>query len=199
MGRPPKFSIDELLDVAGTLLVEGGPTALTAAAVARAAGAPSGSVYHRFATRDELAASLWMRTVERFDAEVVSMLVRPGDPVELAVAAALATVDWCETNPVDAFVLTMFRRADLVSDDLPIELAERAHRLGERQRESVAALASRLGRPAELVSFAVAGIPLAAIRRHVEDRSAIPTWVRDAVARSVRAALAAERTRGRSR
>lgn len=199
MGRPPKFSIDVLLDAAGTVLVDGGPTALTAAAVARAAGAPSGSVYHRFATRDQLAASLWLRTVERFDAEVVSMLLRPGDPVELAVAAALGTIDWSAANPVDAFVLTMFRRADLVGGDLPDELAELAQRLGERQRKAVAALAARLGHPAELVSFAVAGVPLAAIRRYVEDRTPIPAWVRDAVQRSVRAALAIDRTRGRSR
>lgn len=190
MGRRPRFSTDELLDVASALLVDGGPSALTAASVARAAGAPSGSVYHRFASRDELAAALWMRTVERFDADVVATLLGPGDPVEIAVSAALATVAWSAANPVDAFVLTMFRRADLVGDDLSPELADRAQRLGERQRASVDTLAARLGQPAELVSFAVAGIPMAAIRRHIGDRSAIPAWVPAAVERSVRAALA---------
>lgn len=199
MGRPPNFTSDELLDVASALLVEGGPSALTAAAVARAAGAPSGSVYHRFASRDALAAALWMRTVERFDAEVVATMLEPGDPLELAVSAALAVVEWSAANPVDAFVLTMFRRTDLVGDDLPPELAERAQRLGEHQRASVEALAARLGQPAELVSFAVAGIPMAAIRRHIGDRSPIPAWVAAAVERSVRAALAVRLDEGAPR
>lgn len=190
MGRPPRFSNDELLDVAGALLMDGGPSAMTASAVARAAGAPSGSVYHRFASRDELAASLWMRTVERFDAEVVALLQGDGPPVELAVSAALATVAWSAANPVDAFVLTMFRRSDLVGDDVSPELADRAKRLGVRQRAAVDALAQRLGQPTELVSFAVAGIPMAVIRRHIGDRSAIPSWAAAAVEEAVRAVLA---------
>lgn len=199
MGRPPRFSIDELLDVASALLVDGGPSALTAAAVARAAGAPSGSVYHRFASRDELAASLWMRTVERFDAEVVATLLGSGDPVEIAVSAALATVAWSAANPIDAFVLTMFRRSDLIGDDVSPELTDRAQRLGERQRAAVEALAVRLGQPAELVSFAVAGVPVAAIRRHIGDRTAIPSWVTAAVEHAVRAALAVRPEEGVSR
>ena len=169
--------------------MDGGPSAMTASAVARAAGAPSGSVYHRFATRDELAASLWMRTVERFDAEVVALLQGDGAPVEVAVAAALATVAWSSANPVDAFVLTMFRRADLVGGDVSPELAEPAQRRGVRQRAAVDALAQRLGQPTELVSFAVAGIPMAVIRRHIGDRSAIPAWAATAVEEAVRAAL----------
>ncbi len=189
MGRHPRFSTDALLDVAGALLIDGGPAAMTAAAVARAAGAPSGSVYHRFASRDELAASLWMRTVERFDAEVVSTLLGPGAPVELAVSAALATVAWSSAHPADAFVLTMFRRSDLVGGDVSPELADRAQRLGARQQAAVDALAGRLGQPSELVSFAVAGIPMAVIRRHISDRSAIPLWAAAAVEQAVRAVL----------
>jgi AcrR family transcriptional regulator len=190
MGRHPRFSTDELLDAAGALLMDGGPSAMTASAVARSAGAPSGSVYHRFASRDELAASLWMRTVERFDAEVVALLQGDGPPVELAVSAALATVSWSSAHPADAFVLTMFRRSDLVGGDVSPELAERAQRLGERQRAAVDALARRLGRPTELVSFAVAGIPMAVIRRHIADCSVIPPWASAAVEEAVRAVLA---------
>ncbi|MEJ7734392.1 MAG: TetR family transcriptional regulator [Polyangiaceae bacterium] len=47
-GRPAKFDREELLDAALALVAEGGPAALTLAALARAAGAPTGSIYHRF-------------------------------------------------------------------------------------------------------------------------------------------------------
>lgn len=188
MGRPAKFTSDELLDSAADLLVEGGPAALTAAAVARAAGAPSGSVYHRFPSRDVLAAALWMRTVERFDHEVVSGMEAPGEPIDVAVAVATRVIDWSAEQPVDAFVLTMFRREDLVADHT-FGLSERAGALGTRQRAALDALAARLALPTDLVRFAVAGIPMAAIRRYVGDRSPLPPWVRRAVERSVRATL----------
>lgn len=191
MGRPPKFSTDQLLDAAAELVVSNGPAGLTATSVADAVGAPSGSVYHRFGSRDELAAALWMRTVERFDDEVVSHLADPGDPVDVAVAVALRTIEWTTAHPVDAFILTMFRRADLAADPTSPDLADRAEALGERQRRAVEDLAERLEQPIELVAFAVAGIAMAAMRPHLGERSPIPTWVPDAVERAVRAALAA--------
>ena len=196
MGRPAKFSTDDLLDAAADLLVAGGPNALSAAAVARASGAPSGSVYHRFASRDHLAEALWMRTVERFDHEVVAGLSAPGDPIEIAVSVAVRSVEWSIRKPVDAFVLTMFRRTDLVGDDAVGDLSERARDLGLRQREALDALAIRLDRPADLVRFAVAGIPMAAIRRYVGDRSPVPAWTSRAVSRATRAVLAVDLDEG---
>jgi AcrR family transcriptional regulator len=143
-------------------------------------------VYHRFGSRDQLAAALWMRTVERFDAEVVSVLAAPGDPTEVAVLAARAMVGWTEANPIDALILSMFRREDLIGG----ELGDRATALGRRQAAAISSLADRLGREPDEVAFAVAGIPMAAVRGPIERRSPIPSWVADAVERAVRAALA---------
>jgi len=66
MPRPARYTVDELLDAAAALLTDGGPTAVTMSAVARAVGAPSGSMYHRFPTRAALCGGLWIRTEERF-------------------------------------------------------------------------------------------------------------------------------------
>lgn len=178
-----------MLDAGATLLVAGGAKALTASGVARSLSAPSGSVYHRFSSRDHLGAALWMRTVERFDAEVVTGLRASGDAVEVAVAAARHVVEWSIENPLDAFILTRFRREDLSEDDAPAELARRARDLGDRQREAIEQLAERLERPPDLVSFAVAGIAHAAVRRHVGERQPIPAWVSDGVERAVRGLL----------
>lgn len=189
MGRPAKFSSDALLDVAADLVAKGGPTALTAVAVAKVAGAPSGSVYHRFASRDQLAAALWMRTVERFDEEVVAAMAVPGDPIEVAVGVAVRSIEWSADYPVDAFILTMFRRSDLTDDDSAFVPSERAADLGRRQQQMLETLAARLNQPADLVRLAVVGIPMAAIRGYVGARSPIPSWVIATVERAVRAAL----------
>ena len=166
-----------MLDAAADLLLDGGVSALTAAGVARRLAAPSGSVYHRFGSRDELAAALWMRTVERFDAEVVDGLNADGDPVEVAVAVGRRVISWTRSNPVDAFVLTMFRREELAGGEVGTDLAERAATLGGRQAASIRQLADRIGRRPDEVTFAVAGIPMAAVRGPIESRKPIPAWV----------------------
>lgn len=181
-----------MLDAAGGLLVSGGAHALTASAVARSVSAPSGSVYHRFVSRDHLVAALWLRTVERFDRDVVAGLHAEGDPVAVGIAVARRVIDWCVANPVDAHVLTELSMADLTEDKVPVDLVRRADRLQRHQRRSVEHLARRLGLPTDQVAFAVATIPHAAVRRAVRDRQPIPRWTTQAVARAARAVLTNE-------
>src|SRR3954468_24526596 len=106
MGRPPRHDTDSLLDAAVRLVEAGGPTALPVAAVAREAGGPSGSVYHRFSGRPALAAALWLRTVERFQAGFFQA-VAEGHPAR----AARHVVAWCRAHPGEARVL-LYRADD---------------------------------------------------------------------------------------
>lgn len=140
-----------------------------------------------------------MRTVERFDDEVVAALATPGDPLDVAIAVAVRSVEWSVENPVDAFVLTMFRRTDLVDCHPAGDLSDRARTLGLRQRAAMDDLAVRLDRPADLVRFAVAGIAMAAIRRYVAEGAPVPAWVAGVVERTVRAALADDLDEGAHR
>ncbi len=183
-----------MLDAAGDLLVDGGASALTASAVARSLSAPSGSVYHRFASRDHLAAALWLRTVERFDSDVVSGLYADGDPVDAGVSVAAHMIEWCLANPVDANVLSGLSMADLTEDKVPADVVRRAHALQRQQRRAIAHLATRLDLPVDQVTFAVAAIPYAAVRRAVGERRTIPHWTAQAVARAARAVLTDDTT-----
>ena len=194
MGRPAKFSDDDMLDAAGGLVMSGGVRALTAAAVARALFAPSGSVYHRFASRDHLAAALWLRTVERFDRDVVAGLYADGDPVAVGVSVACHVVDWCVAHPLDAHVLTGLSMDDLTEDKVPADVVERGRAIRHQQRRAIEHLATRLDLPVDQVIFAVAGIPYTAVRRAAGDGNAIPRWTAQAVARASRAVLTNETT-----
>jgi AcrR family transcriptional regulator len=169
MPRPALFTLDGLLDAAAALLAADGPSAVTMSAVARAAGAPSGSMYHRFPTRAALCGELWLRTEERFHAGVTAALATSADPQGRCVAAARFTVQWCREHPVEAQVLLVGADA-LGAADWPDELTSRRKRLHRALRRTLA------GMPADpdRVNAAVIDIPYAVVRRHLMARHAIP-------------------------
>ena len=67
MARPAKFRTDDLLDAAAKAILEHGRDA-SVSEVGHIAGAPTGSIYHRFSSRTELFVGLWLRSVRRFQA-----------------------------------------------------------------------------------------------------------------------------------
>src|SRR3954447_11652488 len=105
MPRPARFTLDELLDAAEALLAADGASAVTMSAVARAADAPSGSMYHRFPTRAALCGELWIRTAERLHAGLNAEASTSANPQERGFAAAGYTVQWCRDHPVEAQVV----------------------------------------------------------------------------------------------
>jgi AcrR family transcriptional regulator len=169
MPRPARFTLDELLDVAAALLAADGPAAVSMSAVARAANAPSGSMYHRFPTRAALCGELWIRTEERFHAGMRAALATSQEPQTRCVAAARFTVQWCRDHPVEAQVL--LTGADALGEaDWPVEMTSRRKRLRSTLRRMLAGMPSDLDR----VNAAVIDIPYAVVRRHLVARRAIP-------------------------
>lgn len=168
MPRPALFTLDELLDAAAALLAGGGPEAVTMSAVARAVGAPSGSMYHRFPTRAALCGQLWIRTEERFHAGFTAALSRSADPQDRCVAAARFTVQWCRDHPDEAQVLLTGPGA-LGAADWPDELTRRRKGLHRALRRMLAGLGER-----DRVNAAVIDVPYAVVRRHLLAGHAIP-------------------------
>jgi AcrR family transcriptional regulator len=169
MPRPALFTLDELLDAAAALLAADGPSAVTMSAVARAARAPSGSMYHRFPTRAALCGELWIRTEERFHAGLRAALTTSADPQDRCVAAARFTVQWCRDHPVESQVLLTGAEA-LGAADWPDELAIRRSRLHRALRRTLAGMSAG----ADRVNAAVIDIPYAVVRRHLIARHAVP-------------------------
>jgi AcrR family transcriptional regulator len=169
MPRPARFTLDELLDAAAALLAADGPSAVTMSAVARAARAPSGSMYHRFPTRAALCGALWIRTEERFHAGLTAAMATPADAQQRCVAAARFTVQWCRDHPIEARVLLTGADA-LGAADWPDELTSRRKRLHRALRRTLAGLLADRDR----VNAAVIDIPYAVVRRHLIAGHAIP-------------------------
>ncbi len=167
MGRPAKFNADELLDASRSLVLSGGPSALSVSAVAAAVQAPGASVYHRFASRDALAASMWLRAVEHFQVGLAELL-ELDDPVAIARAAAQHVLHWSRNNVEDAQLLLLYRSSDFVSGEWPAELVDRNAAQRRVGSDFITELCRRLGATSgadkRRVVFAVVDIPYGAVR-----------------------------------
>ncbi|WP_253786576.1 TetR/AcrR family transcriptional regulator [Nocardia amikacinitolerans] len=193
MGRPPKHDADRLLDAAAELLAAGGPAAVTMSAVAKAVGAPSGSVYHRFPDRPALLAALWTRTLGRFRDELLAVLTI--DPPEEAIRrGARATLDWARRNPREAAVLLAGARELGELDWSEAARADTA-RANAAIQSALTELIARTGdegaRATDRVLLAVVDLPYALVRRYLRAGQEIPDHAADLAEQAAAALLGA--------
>ncbi|MFT4199169.1 TetR/AcrR family transcriptional regulator [Gordonia sp. (in: high G+C Gram-positive bacteria)] len=192
MGRAALYSDDTILDAALELVAADGPQGATVVAIAARLGAPSGSIYHRFASRDLLLARLWIRTVERFQEGYLDVLALT-DPVEATRAAVDFVLEWGGEHRHEAQLLTMYRRTDLVAL-WPDRLGEQLATLNSRVEEGLQGFARRRfgdvsAQTMDLARFAVIDVPYGAARQAIRDGRPPSPWLREAVARAAQAAL----------
>ena len=69
-----KYTEEQILDAAATLVADAGLESVSVAAIARVVGAPSGSIYHRFASRKHLLGALWVRTTTLYARSLAEVL-----------------------------------------------------------------------------------------------------------------------------
>lgn len=178
----------EVLDDARALVLEGGARSATIERMAKASGAPSGTLYHRFGSRDGVLLALWSRAVRNFQTGFLAAATQEGDPTEAAVAAALWTPEFAATNPADAALLITVRRTDLVGSSAEVE------QLNGPARRAVVRLARRLhgaGEDAiEHIALATVDLPYGAVRRHLP-HGPVPSELAPRLESAVRAVLAA--------
>ena len=89
MSRRSKFSEAQIIDATAALVAGGGPGAATIGAIGALLDAPSGSIYHRFPSRDTLLGRLWLSKAASFQNNFVAALADE-DPVAAGLAGALS-------------------------------------------------------------------------------------------------------------
>lgn len=196
MARPATFTSGLLLDAAEQLVADGGPRGLTVESLSSATGAPVGSIYHRFPSRAVLAAELWIRAVERFQAGLIAALEGP-EPVVAGVHAALHTLRWSRRNMPTARMLLLYRDVDFLAGDLPEPWRTQAAGLNAPLLAALRAYARRLYRSADQselrrVGLAVIDIPYGAVHRHLAVGRPIPAQLDALVAEAAEALLTNE-------
>lgn len=192
MAPPRKHPTDVILDAARALVLGGGPRAASVAAIAKASGAPPGTLYHRFGNRDGILAAAWLRALGRFQARALA--VECDAPERTAVAMAVAAIGFARDLPQDARLLLTIRPSDLLDGEPDTVFRETVAAMNAPLNERIRVLARNLygasdPRSVDAVARAVADLPYAVVRRHAHDEP-MPSWLEADVAASVRAVLA---------
>ena len=198
MGRP-QFDHASFLGAARDLIGERGPEAVTIDSVAERIGAPKGSFYYRFASRDALLGELWLKTVLAYQEGFVAA-IEAGD----GLRAALHTAAWARRHLEDARLLMLYSRHDFVQGDWPAALkggvADQAERFEACLRTFARGAFGRAGR-AEMrrAAFVLAEVPIAAVKHHLQRRERPPRLVDELISKTYRAIVEDSNAASRAR
>jgi len=188
MGRA-KFEEADFKAAALAIAAERGPLAVTVGSITERLKAPTGSFYHRFASRDVLLGELWLQTVLDFQQGTRAAL-DAGD----GLRAALHTPAWAREHLDEARLLLLYHRDDFVQGEWPQALRDKVAAQTERMAGGFARAAHLIfGRagPEEVrrAQFLLAEVPVAAVRRHLERREPPPPIVDELIRLTYRAVV----------
>jgi AcrR family transcriptional regulator len=193
MVRPAKFDEGQILESARGLVAMYGPASATMSAIARSARAPTGSIYHRFESRDVLLGEVWLRAAEAFQDAYFDVLRRT-PARDAGLSAALFFMGRVRVDLAEARVLLLHRREDFVDRGWPPAMEKRATRLKDQVDTELRDFSRRLRgrvdpRILRLVTYAILDAPFAAVRRHVAANETPPAYLDLAITATYRAVL----------
>lgn len=191
MGRAA-FDETVFLDAARELASERGPAAVTVDSLIRRVKAPKGSFYYRFASRDILLGTLWLRAVLAYQEGFVAA-IEAGD----GLAAARHAAVWARANPRDARLLLLYSRHDFLQGEWPAQLRRGVQAQAKRFEQCLRRFARQaFGRcgPRELrrAAFVLAEVPVAAVKEHLRRGEPPPPLVDELIASTYHAIVGNE-------
>ncbi|MBU8825380.1 SRPBCC family protein [Mycolicibacterium goodii] len=201
MAPPRKHETDTILDAARTLVLTEGPRAASVAAIAKASGAPVGTLYHRFGNRDGILKAAWLRALGRFQSRAMS--AEGATPVDAAVAMAVAALHFARDEPEDARLLLSIRPADLLDGEADARFDATLASMNAPVFERLHGLARGVygnddARTMDAILRAVVDLPYATVRRHIHDKQ-WPQWLDVDLSGSVRRLLSVDKVVSASR
>ena len=193
MPRPAHYDNDQIVAAATAVAAKHGPNRATIARIAGALSAPTGSIYHRFASRDVLLGEVWLRTVEQFQGDYAAHLEAP-DATVAGLKAARSVTTWVRKHPQEARILLLHRSEDFFAGSWPKEMSERAAQLRAELEGALQSFCRRLLGKSDrasmrAVTFALAEAPYAAVRSHVKAGEPPPPFADDLIEATYHAVL----------
>jgi AcrR family transcriptional regulator len=175
MVRLAKYNEDSFIESAIQIAAQCGIGAVSMASIASMAGAPIGSLYHRFDSRNTVLARAWLKVRADFRAEVSCHWAR-GD----TWPAVEALVQWCRANPVYArFMLESDEAPDFgeLAAQLRADLEADQGALDADFARCVQALLPDVADAAHVLRFILIGAPVAIVKPFLNQDLPIPPSV----------------------
>ena len=193
MPRPARYDSDQIIAATAAVAAQHGPHGATIARIASALGAPTGSIYHRFSSRDVLLGEVWLTAVAAFQKDFGARL-QIGDASSAGLDAACSVTDWVRRHAQDARILLLHRSEDFYAGNWPTAMTERARELRDDMSEALREFCRRLvgnttQRSLRTVTFALAEAPYAIVRPHVRAGEAPPPIATELIEATYRGAL----------
>jgi AcrR family transcriptional regulator len=181
MGRRPKYSRATIEAAARAVIADRGVAGATINAIAAEIGAPTGSIYHRYRSRELLLAELWLASVEQFQSGLLAELERD-DVIEAAIGAAQFVPHWVRGQLNEARLLLLHHRRDFVAGDWPDEVTSRASKLEPQLFTALRRFCRRrygnVRKPSlQRVRFALIDVPYGAVKPYVKQGLEPPALV----------------------
>ena len=179
--RAAKFSNSDIINAASGVIATSGPARASVARIARSAGAPTGSVYHRFASRSVLFGHVWLKAVRDFQSAFAQAAAQvTGPPFDPDFVTFVPR--YVRRHPVESRLLLLHRREEFLDTKWPAALKNEAKELGEELARIEIHLSRTLcGRDdpetRAILRYAVADAPIAAVRPYIEGDKPPPPFV----------------------
>lgn len=174
MVRKAHFDDNDFILAAIELISLGGPAAATMAAIAKYAGAPTGSIYHRFKSRSALLGAAWLHCLSSMTEDML-LLLGAGHSDE-----AIATlIEWAMDNPAKARLIMLYTQDDLIDGEIPTDLHKKLNSINKKLGAGLSGLLKSKGKALSaanlaLANFAVFDGPIAAIKPYLRLRHPSP-------------------------
>lgn len=192
--RAAQYKTEEIIGATAAVVARGGPAAASIAKIARTIGAPTGSIYYRFASRDVLLGEVWLQAAETFQDGFLRKVEGHTGP-SLDDDIVLHVPNWVRQHPTEAKILLLHRREEFRDEKWPQDLRERAKQLAVQlsrgHRDLTERFCGRVDSEATgIVLFAVANAPIAAVKPFIQKGTHPPPFVDDIVRATFHACMA---------
>ncbi|MCK5425032.1 MAG: TetR/AcrR family transcriptional regulator [Emcibacter sp.] len=174
MVRKAHFDDNDFILAAIELISQGGPAAATMAAIAKYAGAPTGSIYHRFKSRTTLLGAAWLHCLSSMTEDMLPLL-GAGHSDD----AITTLIDWTEENPAKARLIMLYAQDDLIDGEIPTDLHKKLNSINKALGAGLSGLLNNRGKALSaanlaLVNFAIFDGPIAAMKPYLRLRQPSP-------------------------
>ncbi|MBK8629489.1 MAG: helix-turn-helix transcriptional regulator [Sphingomonadales bacterium] len=141
--------------------------AVTTSAVQEAAKLSTGSLYHRFGSREGLLAETWAFALLSFQPQFVEALAVPDKPVG---EIAAVTPRFCREHRAQALILSCCNARQFMSEDTPHAIRLKIEEANQATGIALKEFAQRRGFDLDACRLALIAFPLAAVQQYLPDR-----------------------------